>query len=164
MRGRAQYSGHEQQRVAPGRPPGRLRGQRRQRGQRGQRGQRQDPTFAAVVCPQDQDHVLERHDDHPRPEDGRDCTDDVHGIEGDGVVGVEDLLDRVEGTRADVAVDDPEGPQREDAKALPARCDRGVLKRCRDRHGRPSGCAWRVDAALTESLAAARRTPSEARA
>ena len=108
----AEHAGEQQQRMQPRRSSGSLRGQRREG---------HDAALAAVVGTQDQDDVLERHDDHQGPEDRRDGADHVRGVENDRVDGVEDLLHRVQRAGADVAVHDAERAERQHAEGLPAR-------------------------------------------
>ena len=83
-----------------------------------QRGQRHDPAVATVVGAHDEAGVLDRDDDHQRPEDQRhDAVDArrgrVHGV----VVGVEDDLHGVQRAGSDVAVDDPQRAEGEDRPA-----------------------------------------------
>jgi hypothetical protein len=80
---------------------------------RGEREQRHDAAFALVVGAHDQCDVLERDDDHQRPEDGREAAQDRRGIERDAVFGIERFLDRIQRACADVAIDDAEREQRQ---------------------------------------------------
>ena len=80
--------------------------------------QRHDAAFAAVVCPQDEEHVLQRHDEHQCPEDHRRSADDVRLVERDADLRTEDLVQRVEGTRPDVAIDNPQRTERQGKTCL----------------------------------------------
>ncbi len=84
-----------------------------------QRGQRHDAAVAPVVDAHQHDRVLERDDDHQRPEDQRDDPVDAGhgGVRRVGVLGEDDLLG-VQRTGSDVAVDDA---QRAQAQHDPAR-------------------------------------------
>ena len=79
-----------------------------------QRGQRHDPAVAAVVRAHDEARVLDRDDDHQRPEDQRNDPVDAgrRGVRG-GSMGREDDLLGVQRARADVAVDDAQRAERE---------------------------------------------------
>ena len=79
----------------------------------GEREQRHDAALAAVAGAQHQRHVLERDDDHQRPEDRRDAAENVIGGERNAVVRIEGFLDCVQRAGADVAVDDAERQQRQ---------------------------------------------------
>jgi hypothetical protein len=77
-------------------------------------GQGHDAAVTAVVGAHDEACVLDRDDDHERPEDERSRAVDALGGGRRGLrVLREDGLDRVQGARADVAVDDAEGAERE---------------------------------------------------
>jgi hypothetical protein len=77
-------------------------------------GEREDAAFAVVVRAQDERDVLDRHDDDERPQHERQHTEHVGGVDRHRMVLVaEHLLDRVQRTRADVAVDDAERRERE---------------------------------------------------
>ncbi len=91
------------------------RGPLRHRGG-GQRQHRDEAAFAVVVGAQDQHDVLQRHDDRERPEHQRQHAVDVLFGERHPPVG-EDLLERVQRARADVAVHDTDGAQRERREA-----------------------------------------------
>ena len=83
-----------------------------------QRGERHDPAVSAVVGPHDEPGVLDRDDDHQSPEDERRGPEHVQcGDHARGVVVGEDRLLGVEGARADVAIDDPEGAEGQDRLA-----------------------------------------------
>ncbi|MNC84597.1 hypothetical protein D3C83_01550 [compost metagenome] len=88
---------------------------------RGERGQRHDPALAAVVGAHDQQHVLEGHHDHQRPEDRGQPAENVGGGERDAVRGVEGFLDGVERAGADVAENDAEREERQRGAGLPDR-------------------------------------------
>ena len=61
-----------------------------------------------VVGAHDEGQVLDDDDDQERPEDEREDAEDVGVGRVQAVLAGEALLDRVEGRRADVAVDDAE--------------------------------------------------------
>ena len=67
---------------------------------------------------QDDEDVLERHDQHQRPEDQTDDTEDVELVDGERMVPDEHLLHRVERAGADVAIDDADGAERELGEAV----------------------------------------------
>jgi hypothetical protein len=69
--------------------------------------------LAVVVGAQHQRNVLERHHDHQDPEDRRASAEDRLRVHGDAVLGIERFLDGVERARADVAVHDAQGEERE---------------------------------------------------
>ena len=71
--------------------------------------ERHDAALAAVVGAHNEEHVLQRHDDHQRPEHRRQAADYVGRVERDGMAGGEGLLDRVERAGADIAEDDAQG-------------------------------------------------------
>ena len=81
----------------------------------GQGHEREGAALAVVVGPQDEDHVLERHDDDQRPQDQGDHAEHHLAREG-GVArmpgcGGEALLEGIERAGADVAVDDADGAE-----------------------------------------------------
>jgi hypothetical protein len=79
-----------------------------------QGGQRHDPAVATVVGAHDEARVLDRHDDHQRPEDQRDDPVDAGDRRARRIrVRGEDHLLGVQRARANVAVHDPERAQRE---------------------------------------------------
>jgi len=93
---------------------------------RGEREHRDQAAFPVVVGTQDQDDVLDRDDHGQRPEHEREDAVDV--VRGERHVAVrEHLLQGVERTRADVAVDDADGTEREDGQAR-RRARRGALR------------------------------------
>ena len=63
-------------------------------------------SLTVVVRAEDEDEILERHDERDRPDDQRDAAEHVVGRAQDVAVPEEDLVDRVERRRADVAIDD----------------------------------------------------------
>ena len=69
-------------------------------------------TFAVVVGTQHQHHVLEGDDNRQGPEEDREDAVDVFGCERH-MARAKHLLDRVQNTGTDVAVDDTDGAQRE---------------------------------------------------
>jgi hypothetical protein len=81
--------------------------------------QRQHPAFSAVIEAQHEGHVLERDDQRHCPEHQRQHRVDVVLRERNRVGAAERLLESVEGTRADVAIDHPEGGQGEGGGAGP---------------------------------------------
>ena len=79
-----------------------------------QRHQRERAALAVVVGAHDQEHVFERHDDDQRPQDQRhDAEHHLAGERAAGRGGGEALLEGVERARADVAVDDADGAERQ---------------------------------------------------
>ena len=76
--------------------------------------QRHDAAVATVVRAHDEARVLDRNDDHQRPEDQRNDTVNAGrgGVRG-GPMGREDDLLGVKRARADIAVNDAEGAERE---------------------------------------------------
>jgi hypothetical protein len=69
-----------------------------------------DAAFALVVRAHDEGDVLDRHDDHQRPEHQRQDAEHVGRVDRHRMVrAAEDFLERVKRARADVAVDDAEG-------------------------------------------------------
>jgi hypothetical protein len=78
-----------------------------------QRQDRDDPALSAIVCTQDQQRVFNRDDQDERPQDQRHHAE--NGVVRDGAAmggGPGGFLQRVKGAGADVAIDDPEGPER----------------------------------------------------
>ena len=80
----------------------------------GQRHQREGAALAVVVGAQDEDHVLERHDDDQRPQDQGDHPE--HHLAGQGAGpaaggGGEAFLEGIERAGADVAVDHADGAE-----------------------------------------------------
>ena len=75
---------------------------------RQQRGQREDAALAVVVGAHDEREVLDRDDQHQRPEDERQDAEHVRLGRRDRVRSEEALAHRVERAGADVAVDDAE--------------------------------------------------------
>jgi hypothetical protein len=78
-----------------------------------QRQECQLSAFAAVVCPQNEGDVLDTDDDDQRPDDERQYAVDIRGVGSQSVLQLEAFAKRVERTRADVAVDDTNGEQRQ---------------------------------------------------
>ena len=76
---------------------------------RNQRGQRHDAALAVIVCAHDQCDVLERHDDHDRPEDHRQDAVDVRLGQREPMRSGEALAQRIERAGPDVAKDDADG-------------------------------------------------------
>ena len=107
---------------------------------RGERQHGDEAAFAVVVGAQDQHHVLDRDDDRQRPEDEREDAVDVALGERHMAVR-EHLLQGVERTGADVAVDDAEGTERQREQAGSG----AVLVHARaDRDARGAAAAGRV--------------------
>jgi hypothetical protein len=73
-----------------------------------QREQREDPALAAVVRAHHEQQVLARDHERERPDDERQHAQQVLAALHEAVVGVDALLERVEGTRTDVAEDHAE--------------------------------------------------------
>src|SRR6185503_1313928 len=84
-----------------------------------QRHQRQDAALALVIRAQDEDQVFDRDDEHQGPEDQGQDADDVLSSGGDAVGGIEALAKRVERARADVAVNNAEGAERQEREPAP---------------------------------------------
>ena len=80
--------------------------------------ERERAALAVVVGPQDEQHVLDRHDEDQRPQDER--HDPEHHLAGDRAArrsGREGLLQGVKRARADVAVDDAERAKRQQSRS-----------------------------------------------
>ena len=77
-----------------------------------QRQHRHQAAFAVVVGAQHQQHVLDRDDDRQRPDKDRQDAVDVLRRERH-MAGTEDLLDGVQDTGSDVAIDNADGAKRE---------------------------------------------------
>src|ERR1700687_3807606 len=75
---------------------------------RGEREKGHDSALAPVVGAHDEDHVLEPHHDHERPEDRRHATEHVRWGERNPMFRIEGLLGGVKRAGADVAIDDAE--------------------------------------------------------
>src|SRR5471030_1053413 len=88
---------------------------------RGKRQQRHDSALAVIVCTQDERYILERDDHRQRPEDQRDNADHIAGIQLQPVGGIEDRLQGVQRTGADVAINHAKGSQREAIYGRPVR-------------------------------------------
>ena len=82
-----------------------------------QRQQCDDAALAVIVGAHNQDGVFERDDHDQRPEDHRHDADD--GFRRDRSGGVRRLLESIEGTRTDIAVDDAERRKARSAGQLP---------------------------------------------
>ena len=76
------------------------------------------PPSPRLLALKHQRHVLERHDDHQRPEDRRHAAEDVHGRQWNAVLRIERFLGGVQRARADVAVDDAQGKERKRRRRL----------------------------------------------
>src|SRR4029078_10028616 len=81
-----------------------------------QRQKRENPALAAGVGLHDAHDVLEGDDEIEGPEDERENAEDVVVGEGNAMGPGETLLERVQRTGADVAVDDPKSGERERGK------------------------------------------------
>ena len=87
--------------------------------------QAQGAALAIVVHPHDQHHVFEGHDDDQRPQHQRHHAE--HHLSGQGASafgGDQAFLERVEGARSNIAVDDTDGTERqrpETGRARPRR-------------------------------------------
>ena len=90
-----------------------------------QREQREDPALAPVIQAHDEDNVLHADDQDERPDDEREHPIHRRDRGPEPVVGGEALLERVEGARADVAVDDAESRERKDGEPPPGRAGLG---------------------------------------
>ncbi len=86
-------------------------------GRQHQRHQGHDAALAAVIGAQHQGHVLERDDQGQAPENQRDNTQQVLGRQHQAVGRVEDGLQGVQRTGADIAVNDADGRQGHAGKA-----------------------------------------------
>ena len=94
-----------------------------------QRQQRDDAAFAAVVRAQDQKRVFDRDDQDQRPQDQRHHAEDGFICQRPAMGGgLGRFLQGVEGTGADVAVDDTKGAERGG---------------CGELSGMAGGCNWR---------------------
>ena len=79
-----------------------------------QRHQRERAALAVVVGAHDQEHVFQRHDDDQRPQHQRhDAEHHLARERAAGGRGGQAFLERVERARADVAVDDADGAERQ---------------------------------------------------
>jgi hypothetical protein len=78
-----------------------------------QRQQRQLSAFSAIVRPQNEDDVLDADDDDQRPDDEREYAVDIRRVGSQPVLQLEAFPKRVEWARADVAVNDTNGEQRQ---------------------------------------------------
>ena len=83
------------------------------------RQQRHDAALAAIAGPEDQRHILERNDDHQRPEDRRHAADDVGRRQRNAVVRIEGFLRGIKGARADIAVHDAKRKEGKRGRRLP---------------------------------------------
>ena len=92
---------------------------------RHKRSKRKDAAFPAVVRAHDQRHVLQRDDDHQRPEKRRQDAEHVVVRQRERVRPGERGAQRVQRARADVAVDDADGANHQRRHPLSARhgCD-----------------------------------------
>jgi hypothetical protein len=81
---------------------------------RGERHQGQDAALAVIVGAEDEGQVLDGDDEDQRPGDEREDAEDIGGGRLDGMRAAEAFPERVEGARADIAVDDAE--RREDGR------------------------------------------------
>ena len=103
-----------------------------------ERHQGERAALAVVVGPQDEEHVLDRHDEDQRPQDER--HDPEHHLAGDGPArrsSREGFLEGIKRARADVAVDDAERAKRQHPEAGRMR---GRLLDCRLRR---DGAGWK---------------------
>ena len=116
-----------------------------------QREQRENAALAAVVGAHDEHEVLHGDDEHEQPHDQRQHAVHVgRGRRNRVLLRRETLLQRVERARPDVAVDDAERGQREEAEPFAPRvCFDGVTlrNRCRVKSSRRAGrlrrAAWK---------------------
>ena len=84
-----------------------------------QRHQRHDPAFALVVRAHDEDHVLDRHHQHQRPEDERQDAQDVVFADRHRVMGpAKHLLQCVQRTGADIAIHHAQRAERQNRQTL----------------------------------------------
>ena len=77
----------------------------------GNRQQSQHPTLAAVIEPEDDRHVLKRHDDRNRPEHHRQNAEDVLRGCSNRVRAEESFLEGVKRRRSDIAENHPQRSQ-----------------------------------------------------
>jgi hypothetical protein len=109
--GQHQGEAEPTQQRSPRGPPLRLRG--RAGRTLDEREEREGASLALVVGAKDQEDVLEGDREGQNPENEAGCANSVLRGVGNRVRPKEDLRDRVQRARADVAVDDPEGGQAE---------------------------------------------------
>ena len=106
---RAQHAKGQRDRGEPGRGTGHAADQR---------GERHDAALTVVVGPQDEGHVLDRHDQRDRPEDQRDDPEHVARRRADRVVvDREHRLHRIERAGTDVTENDTERAEGEPEQA-----------------------------------------------
>ena len=117
---RTEHAKQQQARAQPRAVARRIRGQGRQG---------QASAFATIVGAQHQQHVFQGDNQHQGPEDRRSRPDDVRGIEGHAGARAEDLLHRIERAGANIAVDDPDRPQRQCREPWTAHGKAGGLQR-----------------------------------
>jgi len=77
------------------------------------RGEGQNSALSVVVGLHHEGQVLDGDDDHEGPEGQRCHAEGVHGVRGVEVLMLERLAERVQRRGADVAVHDPQRPERE---------------------------------------------------
>ena len=77
--------------------------------------------FTAIVRSHDEDDVLDAHDDYQRPHDKRQHSEDIGFAWIEAVLELEALLDCVERTRSDVAVNDACCEKRQPGETVTAR-------------------------------------------
>src|SRR5450755_3171048 len=73
-----------------------------------ERQERHNAALTFIVGAHDEDDILERYDEHQRPEDRRQAAEHVRRVERNAVRWIECFLGRVERARANVAVNDAE--------------------------------------------------------
>ena len=78
-----------------------------------QRDHGHDAAFATVVGTHDEHHVLDRDNDDQRPQDQGKDAQHICRVERDGMHPAKNFLDRIERTRANVAVNNPQSSQRQ---------------------------------------------------
>ena len=114
------------------------------RRRRDERRERDHAAFAAVVGAHDEREVLDGDDEDERPDDERQQAEHVLGRRRQPVLAVQRLAERVDGARADVAVDDAKRGEGQRGERAAAGCSSGAwwsgrpTGRCRLRRGRQS--------------------------
>ena len=93
-------------------------------GMQGKRNQRHDAAFAAIISTHDEGHVLDRYHDDERPEKQGQAAVNIGHRHRNRVIAGENLLHRIQGAGPDIAIDHPEGSQRQGGKTLPGNISR----------------------------------------
>ena len=83
-----------------------------------------------IVCAKNQNDVLERHDKHERPKDGRNSPNQMNRVQWNTRMRGKDFLDGIQWAGANIPINDTDRSQREGCHAL-FTCD----MRIRTRHG-----------------------------